>query len=1213
MHTCIPDVGMSFMTDYIGHQFGNYRVLRPLGKGHFATVYLAEHLYLDTLAAIKVLHVQMEPESYNVFLSEARIIAGLQHSHIIRIIDFGIQDQTPYLVIEYAPNGTLNSLHPKGSLVPEEKIISYVQQIASALDYAHEQRVIHRDIKPENILLNAKHEIVLSDFGIAVVQHTLDSRSAHGQAGTPLYMAPEQIRGRPCPASDQYALAVIVYQWLCGEPPFTGPGMAVFNQHLHEPPPSLCARVPLLPAGVQETVFGALAKDPLQRFVSVTDFATVLGEAMQSTQPLWLSGSREHHPQDESASLPARAPSIVPSEQDATNETTQPSLTSSQREYEQPPEFTPPMMMASSQPSAISIVSVCAPSDVAYLRQWETHLRPLERAGRSTVWSELHLLAGATRARQINERLAQANITVLLLSADFFASDDCIALMNRALLRHRHDEARLIPLLLRPAAWQESSLASLSCLPFNQIPVTEWPHQDAAFDECVQEIRRILDQLSTKHSQTPGPVIHNQDRVWLLRRVRSFWITGVLEQSSPWTGSIALGLQERFDAVANPWQSVLHVPEVAPRLLPAGTRVTQVYDKAEGELLILGAPGSGKTMLLLELARDLLDRAGRDDRHPLPVIFNLSSWAIKRQPLMDWLIEELNSKYQVPRKRARAMVQASQILPLLDGLDEVAPQGRTSCTEVINEYRKEHGFVPFVVCSRSADYLALTTRLILRRAVIIQPLTDQQVNNYLAQAGEPLQALRVALHKDPSLRELTHIPLMLNVLAMTYYNVPAIDALHAASSGGRIREVFEHYVKRMLVHGDHYPFQDAKQWLSWLAKQLKQRNQTVFYIERMQPDWLEAQPGAGRSYHRIVVGLIFGLLGFLVLGPLWGGTTWFVLEFLSATVKSFDPIPVFALALLFTFVGASILGLINSLFYKQYEGSSTQKQRRWVKVRQWIARNLLNGLLVGLLFGVPSGFITGYAAHDPLTGMLTVGPLMSILGVIMFGLLDGLLTLQTITIQPAEIVAWSWSNMWRYLVKFLCYGLLSALLLGLLIGILLEILSGTFVTALFWSNLYENLWFVLRIGSTSVPFFALFGALLGGLRGGLSSDVLDKRDIVVPNQGIRRSARHSLLVGIISVLVVVVITVLLVILFGGVSLPFMFFIGPLVVLVSALRAGGIACIQHFVLRWLLWRDKKMPWNYPRFLDYAAKRILLRKVGGGYMFVHRLLLEYFASL
>src|SRR5215472_13627600 len=123
------------------------------------------------------------------------------------------------------------------------------------------------------MLLTANDEVVLSDFGIAVVQHSMDSLSSQSQAGTPIYMAPEQIQRKPCAASDQYALGVLVYEWLCGEPPFVGSLFEVLSQHLHKPPPSLCARIPSLPLAVEDAVFAALTKEPRARFSSVQDFA----------------------------------------------------------------------------------------------------------------------------------------------------------------------------------------------------------------------------------------------------------------------------------------------------------------------------------------------------------------------------------------------------------------------------------------------------------------------------------------------------------------------------------------------------------------------------------------------------------------------------------------------------------------------------------------------------------------------------------------------------------------------------------------------------------------------------------------------------------------------------------------------------------------------------------------------------------------------------
>ena len=218
--------------------------------------------------------------------------------------------------------------------------------------------------------------------------------------------------------------------------------------------------------------------------------------------------------------------------------------------------------------------------------------------------------------------------------------------------------------------------------------------------------------------------------------MRSFWVTGILEQSLYDLGLIALGLQHQAEAVANPWRLVLQQPGLTPQRLPVGTHITQAYDDADGALLILGEPGSGKTTLLLELARDLLYRAERDEAHPMPVIFNLSSWAVKQSPITTWLVEELNSKYQVPRKMAKAWVANNEILPLLDGFDEVALTARNACLNAINAYRKEHGLLPTVVCSRSADYFAQKSSILLSSAVTVQPLTDQQVDDYLASGSD---------------------------------------------------------------------------------------------------------------------------------------------------------------------------------------------------------------------------------------------------------------------------------------------------------------------------------------------------------------------------------------------------------------------------------------------------------------------------------------------
>src|SRR6266699_5813185 len=141
------------MPNRVGQKLGNYRLVRQLGRGGFAEVYLGEHLYLNRYAALKVLDAQLTLGDLQDFLKESRAIASLTHPYIINVLEFGMDsaEQTPYLVMDYAPNGTLRQRHPKGSILPLSTVVTNVKQVAAALNYAHEKKLIHCDIKPENM------------------------------------------------------------------------------------------------------------------------------------------------------------------------------------------------------------------------------------------------------------------------------------------------------------------------------------------------------------------------------------------------------------------------------------------------------------------------------------------------------------------------------------------------------------------------------------------------------------------------------------------------------------------------------------------------------------------------------------------------------------------------------------------------------------------------------------------------------------------------------------------------------------------------------------------------------------------------------------------------------------------------------------------------------------------------------------------------------
>jgi serine/threonine protein kinase len=285
-----PAAHGSLVAKSIIQQPGNYRLLSQLGRGGFADVYLGEHVYLKTQVAIKVLRVRPDDDTIADFLSKASAIARLKHPHIVDILEFDIKSGIPFLVMHYAPNGTLRQRHPKGTRVPFAKIMAYVKQAAAALQYAHNAKQIHGDVKPENMLLGNADEVLLSDFGLAPVAQQSFSQAKGRVAGTVTYMAPEQLQGKLCPASDQYALGIVVYEWLCGGQPFHGTFTEIATQHALVAPPPLRERCPDIPPEVEQVVLRALAKDQQKRFASIQHFALALEQALQQTPGPTMAG-----------------------------------------------------------------------------------------------------------------------------------------------------------------------------------------------------------------------------------------------------------------------------------------------------------------------------------------------------------------------------------------------------------------------------------------------------------------------------------------------------------------------------------------------------------------------------------------------------------------------------------------------------------------------------------------------------------------------------------------------------------------------------------------------------------------------------------------------------------------------------------------------------------------------------------------------------------
>ena len=266
--------------DRIGQQLGNYRLIGLLEQGKFAGSYLGEHTSSKQQAVVNVLQPMLADDLTPTFLQQTYTLGQLSHPHILPIREAGrTEEHLPFLVFDSVSHITLQQLYPKGSAQPLTRIFPHAQQIASALQYAHDHGILHQHIQPGNILQTTQNEILVCDFTIdALVQNK--QRHSPGQVIDNIaYAAPEQIRGKACPASDQYSLAIALYEWLSGDLPFHGSPVEIMRRHAHVPPPSLRQKAPIISPAIEEIIFTALAKDPAKRFVNVSAFINALEQA----------------------------------------------------------------------------------------------------------------------------------------------------------------------------------------------------------------------------------------------------------------------------------------------------------------------------------------------------------------------------------------------------------------------------------------------------------------------------------------------------------------------------------------------------------------------------------------------------------------------------------------------------------------------------------------------------------------------------------------------------------------------------------------------------------------------------------------------------------------------------------------------------------------------------------------------------------------------
>jgi eukaryotic-like serine/threonine-protein kinase len=500
-----------------------------------------------------------------------------------------------------------------------------------------------------------------------------------------------------------------------------------------------------------------------------------------------------------------------------------------------------------------------------------------------------------------------------------------------------------------------------------------------------------------------------RDRLVMLARVRHRWISGVLDRPDLRQVKFDLGVRRR---VLGPGQRIAQRFEREELtwvdVVGGSPSISGMFHTAGGAVLILGEPGAGKTTALLEIARELLERAEKDQDQQIPVVFNLSTWPVRRLNLTDWLIEELHTSYNVPRRIGSLWLASRDILPLLDGLDEVAEPYRAQCVETINHFMREYGLIRVAVCCRTAEYYSLTRALLAEEVLELLAPPRAKVEEYLACAGAGLADVAKALRQDPALWELIRSPLVLNIVALTYSGRRA-DALRVqGSKEERLALLFEAYTKRMLDHRPSvYSKLDTRRWLSWLAISMHRRQLSEFHLDRLRPDWLPVEmsrrlatyspalvvgvlsASAAGGLLGIAEGLTFGIFFVLVFGP---PRSRVVHDAWTSGIPGGVRVG-FAVALVLGIIpgllaGQVATGLVEGLFLGLFGGLMFQLRRMEpAEEVGWVTRRALLGLAVGLIGGLVCG--SAYTIASPRIGALQGVVLGLSLGVAV-GLLYGL-------------------------------------------------------------------------------------------------------------------------------------------------------------------------------------------------------------------------------
>ena len=619
----------------------------------------------------------------------------------------------------------------------------------------------------------------------------------------------------------------------------------------------------------------------------------------------------------------------------------------------------------------------------------------------------------------------------------------------------------------------------------------------------------------------------------------------------------------------------------------SGTKIIDLYTQAQGQLLILGPGGSGKSGILGELAASLLDASRTPTKAPVPVVLQLGSWRPTTDSLNDWLVSEISAIYPIDPLLVQQWLTDQSLVPLLDGLDAAGDQAAAACVRAINEF-VDQTKMAIAVASRMAEYERYGTKLRFHDAIAVLPLSRAQI---LESVSAPdLKGVAEALNSDPTLFDLMSTPWFLGIVVSTYRGKAAESMPSGGSSAARRDQILADYVSGSLnqqVVGKDPQFTPgaSREWLGWLARKLLERNQEVYYYDLMQPDLLPTPGQTWRATYGValLIGALTGVLALVGYVSIFGALSILMAVIAGVVVgmAAYEPriAPTTRLRWSWTQLRGSLPGWLgfgpvfgllaglSVLAIAELQGAKVQRTG-------FIISGLFAGLCLGIFFALvgalrneipdePPG--PGDAIRSTLTTALKGGTMMLLASAIIAGFGGGLI------VELASLPHGPRGDLYYWLVPGL---VVQGLAISLVLGV-----GGIDPGVRIGLRRSWRTSFVIGGGVAIVD--AQVAAFMSG-HFGMYDRFLGSGGVAGASAGLLAGLLLAVLVGI------------------GTGICH-----------GMLRGGG-TYLRHKALLRLLRRDKVIAPNQLGFLQYASRVRLIQRRGGGYEFLHRFLLEHFAA-